>query len=317
MDPFRRVLVPVDFSTCGTSALAFAGAIAALDADLTVLYVHPYAVVAGGDSLCPPPVAPLDRETRDQLLSKLEALSVPLRTGSRDVHVVLREGVPAAVIQECADRGRHDLIVMGTHGRRGLDRLLAGSVTRTVARYARCSVLAVRAFDASDTIALPTLSNFLCPVDLTPSSDQTLELAASAARRLGAQLTVMHVIDPWQWDDPWPIARGDEEQVRALLWESAEERLAKRVAPHADTLAGAGIRIAFGHPKEAILRVARGIGADLVVVGAHAQSVLEGFFFGSTAQALLSACPYPLLIARPTAPAAGGQDEETAYAVEV
>jgi nucleotide-binding universal stress UspA family protein len=129
----QKILYPTDFSSFSTPAYFHALAMAeAHGASLTIAYAYK----PGGDSDREP------QQDRQFWRSQLESIS-PADPGITVNHVFL-EGDPATeIIQYSRDAGI-DLIVMGTHGRTGADRLLMGSVTEKVMRDAPCSVLAVK-----------------------------------------------------------------------------------------------------------------------------------------------------------------------------
>ena len=201
------------------------------------------------------------------------------------------EAEPEGEILDYAERHGVDLIVLATHGRRLLDRLLLGSLTEDVARKAPCSVLAVRDFDDGSTICLPTLSNVLCAVDRGDAAHGIVEIAAALARATGGRLTVHHVID----EGAWP-ARGDEERI--ALGETAHVEVARLLARHIDPGQTVDTLVTFGLPRDEISRVAHDRGADLLVLGAHSMARAGQRSFGSTADHLLRALPCPTLIAR-------------------
>jgi nucleotide-binding universal stress UspA family protein len=138
---FRRIVVPVDFSEPSDHALRVALDLArALQAELTVLHVlevpmYPYSGLG---------VAPVDLltpavEPAEQSLKALMATIPPPGAGS-----VLRIGTPVEQILAVAKESQADLIVMGTHGRRGVAHLFMGSVAERVVRTSPVPVLTVR-----------------------------------------------------------------------------------------------------------------------------------------------------------------------------
>src|SRR4051812_39036132 len=144
--PFRRILVPVDFSAHSDLALDVA-------ADLSRRYLasvtlaHMYAPTAtalpGGFMFLPEPA--LDKlfaDLRKGLDDKKRAAEA---AGAVNVETRLETGLPASGVCDLAKAGDFDLIVMGTHGRTGLSHALLGSVAERVARLAHCPVLTVRA----------------------------------------------------------------------------------------------------------------------------------------------------------------------------
>lgn len=145
MKPFSKILVPVDFSECSEQAIGGAVDLAArYDAALTMLYVHeplPLVFPEGTgiyESLQLPNVI---AELGKKLAAKKQAL---IDKGCKRVEAVERNGYPPSEITDFAKSGGFDLIVMGTHGRRGLSHLMIGSVAERVVRTAPCPVLTVR-----------------------------------------------------------------------------------------------------------------------------------------------------------------------------
>src|SRR5688572_15670272 len=134
----RTILHPTDFSKNSEYARHLAAALARdYNAHLVVLHVQPIpvAVYGYGEGILPPTV-----EARDELLRKLEGLDIP---GVWTTHR-LEEGDAVTEILNVAKDMNADLIVMGTHGGRGLTRLLMGSVAELVVRRANCPVLTIR-----------------------------------------------------------------------------------------------------------------------------------------------------------------------------
>jgi nucleotide-binding universal stress UspA family protein len=132
----RRILYATDFSSYSNQAYFHAVALAENHgAGLDVVFVY----VPGSGT--PDGAAP-DDAARRYWKSQLEQIH-PLNPGIQVKHVLL-EGDPAAEIVRHAREVNADLIVMGTHGRTGLERLLMGSVAEKVMRDAFCSVLVVK-----------------------------------------------------------------------------------------------------------------------------------------------------------------------------
>jgi nucleotide-binding universal stress UspA family protein len=138
----ERILVPVDFSDCSLDALEYAVVVAQqAKASLTLLHVlEP--VSYGLDFTLG------QSRTREQLreswTKRLEELASSLRVIHISVQSRLRGGHPTDSILDTVQTLPCDLIVMGTHGRRGISHAISGSVAEAVLRKARCPVLTVR-----------------------------------------------------------------------------------------------------------------------------------------------------------------------------
>ena len=131
----KKILFPTDFSTCSDAGLAQATALAR-DTGAKLLIVHveePPAAYGGGEMYYG-----ISEPDQTALLNMLHAVK-PADPKIQFEHRLLR-GDPAERIVEFADEEKCDLIVLGTHGRTGLRRLLMGSVAEAVVRRANCPV---------------------------------------------------------------------------------------------------------------------------------------------------------------------------------
>jgi nucleotide-binding universal stress UspA family protein len=147
MSPITRILVPVDFSEQSRAALDYAASLARLSgASIDLLHVWEIPTFE--------PPGPIIAEMRQTLWEASQSNAEQALSAFRDAAskrgIEIRgsraiAGTPSNAIVDAAKAGHHDLIVIGTHGRTGLSRMLIGSVAERVVRYAHCPVLAVRA----------------------------------------------------------------------------------------------------------------------------------------------------------------------------
>ncbi len=138
MLPIRTVLHPTDFSDRSWHALQLACALARdYKARLILLNVVPHAIIAYGEGVIPTDPEDLFREAHARLDAHADHCT-DLVAERR-----VEEGDPATLILSVALEGHADVIVMGTHGRTGLRRLIMGSVAEEVVRHASCPVLTV------------------------------------------------------------------------------------------------------------------------------------------------------------------------------
>ena len=135
----RKVLFPTDFSTCGDAGLHQATALAR-DSGATLLIVHvqePAVAYGGGEMYYGVP-----EPDRDALLGMLKRVVPPDASVPYEHRLIT--GDPASAIVRLAEAEQADLIVMGTHGRTGLKRMLMGSVAEAVVRRAPCPVFTMK-----------------------------------------------------------------------------------------------------------------------------------------------------------------------------
>jgi universal stress protein A len=135
MEPFQRILCPIDFSGTSEKALRYAERLAAA-AEAEIVLVHAFDAPQSYD------LAGQTRPADSTLKSRFEQIR-PASPQVKFTHV-LHAGVPGEVICWLAQDRNCDLIVIGTHGHSGLKHLLLGSVAEYVVRHARCPVLTVR-----------------------------------------------------------------------------------------------------------------------------------------------------------------------------
>jgi nucleotide-binding universal stress UspA family protein len=297
-----RVLCPVDFSEASQHAMEHALAIARWSgAAVSALHVsHPMVVpVTSGAGSC------FDDPDNEMTRLRSAAASLLERAGARDltVDIAVEAGDPARQILEHADRQAVNLIVVGTHGANGFERLILGSVTEKVLRKARCPVLTVppRAHFAA---ALP-FRQVLCAIDFSSASLDAMNYAGALAQQSHASLHLLHVVQ-WPWDEPPAPAPQDlpPEQAIALgeyrryVEASAMARLAALRRERIPEGIEAVPQIVHGKAYVQILRVAAEMRADLIVLGIHGRNAAGLAVFGSTANQVVRAAACPVLTVR-------------------
>lgn len=146
MQHFKRILVPVDFSTHSEAAVRLAADLARrYEGTLDLVHVFEpiaYPLPDGYVLFTPLQLNELVAQLEQQL-TRMKAMA--LAAGAPQVETHVRQGACAADICDFAREGAFDLIVMGTHGRTGLNHLLLGSVAERVLRMAPCPVLTIKA----------------------------------------------------------------------------------------------------------------------------------------------------------------------------
>jgi nucleotide-binding universal stress UspA family protein len=240
---------------------------------------------------------PLDASTRARLLSDLEAAAEPVRAAGVKPSLVLLEGDPSDEILKRAHTAPTDLIVMGTHGVRGFDRWILGSVAARVVEKAPCAVLTVPQ-PPEGTRPSPSLyEKLLCAVDLVDSGT-TLEAAFSIARASKGRLSVLHVLEDLpQYEATAGMAHIDWADFREGLEREALDRL-RRTAREDGDGGTAECLVVSGKAYREILRVAGSKGSSLIVMGIHGRGPLERLFFGSTTLHVVRQARCPVLTVR-------------------
>jgi nucleotide-binding universal stress UspA family protein len=305
MIEIRRILCPVDFSDHSRRALDHAIAIARwYKSTVTVLHVFSPAPVAafGPGPVVFEPIVLTDVD-RDQLLADVRAFAETESAPGVTVEAVVRGGNTAGEILEQATSMKADLLVIGTHGRSGFDRLLLGSVAERVLRRAGCPVMTVPGPLPHVMPAAPVLyKRILCPVDFSASSLHALKYATSLAQETDGQLTVVHVVEH-EFDTDGDAASVVERAGMTIgdFLKEREERLCRRLqklAAGAPEFCRVESLLSYGKPWREVLRVAAERQSDLIVMGAQGRGTADRILIGSTTQHVARGAPCPVLTLR-------------------
>jgi nucleotide-binding universal stress UspA family protein len=291
-----RILCPIDFSECADRAVRHATRIARwYEAEIHGLHVVPlmtegWAVpLAVATSAAAPPMPAGMRESLDRRLA-------PARTADLPVETYLREGGAAHEILAHAREANVDLIVMGSHGRGGFQHLLLGSVTESVVRKAPCPVMTVcHAGEPSDEPG-PPFRRIVCAVDFEPASEQAVRFALSLAEDADAEITLVHVVEPFLEEETARHAHISVEDYRQFLERQLVARLGALIPTEATNACRPREVVCIGRPWEEITRVAKERAADLLVMGLHGgRGAVDRLVFGSTTQHALRHAECPVL----------------------
>ena len=298
----ERVLCPVDFSEFSRRALSYAIALARwYGSKLTVLHVH--ADLPNVDMIPSLTVGParrimLDEIERAGILEAERTLVRDARPGDVPVEVALEEARdPHRAILEQASARKADLIVMGSHGRSGYERLLLGSVTEKILHKAPCPVMVVP-HRAEYPIAVGDVQfrRILCGIDFSDCSLAALEYALSVAEEADAQLTLVHVIETRSHFNALPPQVAlTLAQINAEEEADAAARLQALVPGSVRPFCTVTTMVTHGHGWTDIVRLAIESDTDLVVLGAHGHGAVERTLFGSTTHRVLRDAPCPVL----------------------
>ncbi len=209
-----------------------------------------------------------------------------------EVQSLLCEGDPPTVIVDIAKEKKADLIVLGTYGRKGLNRLLMGSVTSQVIVNSPVDVLVVK---KPCTACTGTYKSILVPFDSSVYSQKALNHALYLARVNIAEVTALYVIPRYEE----MIGFFRSESIKRSLHKEAQGILdiAKRIAS-----GNGGIslktEIQEGQPGEEIIRTASNLKNDLIIMGSYGYSGVNKAIIGSTAERVITNASCPILIAR-------------------
>jgi len=196
----ERILCPIDFSEVSVRASRYAQCVAG-HYRATLVVQHVIELQERPCGFYSPSLQLFEKFRQRIIANRLHDLQELVKPSSGiQAECIAQEGVPADAILSLAHEREVSLIVLKTHGRRGFDRLMLGSVAERVLRYASCPVLAVRqsAPPSSPREAATDgapIRRILCSVGFSAHSQRASEYALSAAASYDAEVTFLQVLD--------------------------------------------------------------------------------------------------------------------------
>ena len=289
---YDTILVPTDGSTGATAAARHALALAdAFDSRLhflSVVNAENGGGLVGLDSLAERRTV-LDEEATDAL----EALGELADEAGIPHETAIEEGTIHETILDYADAHGVDLVVMGTHGRTGLQRVLIGSVTERVGRTSDVPVFTTR----REPAARPTYGDVLIPTDGSDAATAAVEHGLAIAERYDGTVHVLSVVDLNSLAGSYDVGPGISAIIDA--WSDDCERA---VASVADVAEERGIdvvtEVVQGTPYRAITDYVDDAAIDLVTMGTHGRTGIERYLVGSVTERVVRTSDVPVLTTR-------------------
>lgn len=268
----KAVLVTTDFTKASEKPLRRALAIAHhYEAKFYLAHV----VTSVGYAIAGPPALQLatDAATRDVQELEQNLVESGCLNGLSHEFIVRQGGEIWKQLESVISEKEVDLVVVGTHGRRSLGKMLLGSVAEQIFRRANCLVLTVGpgCFGDSPLEDARPYRSFLFATDFGECSLQALPRAISFANHFGAKLILLHVapIAPIPEGLHWSGTTTDIRKMREEAGRPALERLKELVSQNIELNTPSEFIVKFGRPSEKILQVAHAREADLIIMGLH------------------------------------------------
>jgi len=262
---FQNILFATDFSPAAAQAIPYVKQIAKhYGADLCTFHVRPPVVVPISEPTNWSPEVFTEAAQIEDDRHRQEVLDTfrGIRT-----QVLIEEGSIAPCLQQAIENNHTDLVVIGTHGRTGIGKLLMGSVAEEIFRTVSCPVLTVCPHSDPSYRTPGLFREILYATDLSPESNVAAAHALSLAQEFQSLLTLLHV-----------IPKLDSSDIRMatntlIVW---EKRLRKLVPPEVEAWCNVVFSVAQGDPAEKILEFADLRNADLIVLGVRPEEGVPG-----------------------------------------
>jgi nucleotide-binding universal stress UspA family protein len=301
----RNILCPVDFSDFSRSALRYAISLARhFGSGLVVQHTaQPAYLPMEGLPMegFAPSFGAITLKTQLQIArDEIRRMLIATGIDTSEVTVLLSDGDVTSHIMETISKERIDLIVMGTHGHKGFNRAVMGSVAEYMIHHAVCPVLVASRppEDIADPDQGAGLRTILLATDFSIHSDRALVYALKWGCEWGSKVVLFHAVE-----EAAPAMKGlvelfpeynpyFEERV-AAAW----KKIGGMVSEAARSWCEVVYEIRHGNPKEDILRVAEEKGADLIITGARGAG-RSGARWGSVSSAVVRDGRFPVLVVR-------------------
>jgi nucleotide-binding universal stress UspA family protein len=295
MIQLSNVLVPVDFSQCSAKAINY-GLSLALQFRARLVLAHIVPSIAALNYALPEDTYEHEKRAFADAHARLPQ-QIPVEYRDRvDFHSVVKTGDVRNELLGIMDEEKVDLVVMGTHGRRNVERFFLGSTTETMLRKVPVPILTVSRIDTDKEIRAPgpvPIRRILYATDHSDSAKIGLHYAVELSRTFAANLSVLHVMDRLEVWGSELLGHLPEDITR--VHEIAAERLQQLV----ETERGANLKIETsvieGTPYREIVKFAEHTNADLLVLNVQSKTVLERAMLGATAERVIRSAHVPVL----------------------
>ena len=289
----KKILVPTDFSEAAKAALDQALFLTAkYGAELMIL--HARLMFEDDPSELPDKLTSIKKEELDIEHALMERLKKrTIRHSHLNIkHEIIRGYSAPSAILGYINNHDFDLVVIGTHGRTGLEHILIGSVTEKVVRYARCPVLTVH----SQEYVKEEFNKILVPFDFSDHSILALRTAAEMIDGQKGEIHLLYAVE--QEVHPALYAWGMKSALEAIpdLVEKVELRMDENIAAISELKGKKMVKVVReGKPHKEISAYADDIKPDIVVIGTHGLVGLERLLLGSTTERVIRSIKQPVL----------------------
>jgi nucleotide-binding universal stress UspA family protein len=291
----KKILYPTDFSECAGHALPHTVHLAErFGAELHLLHalvLHEADPGNAAHSL--PNMEELYQVLEDHARAQMDAAMQEHAKRGFTIRRAQLRGIsaPGAILDYAADN-EIDLVVMGTHGRRGLRRLLLGSVAEEVVRLAPCPVLTVPEHEHG--AAAGHVERILVPVDFSEHAVLAIRYARELAALYGAHLHLLHIVDEVIYPDFYPPVMPSGGTINEELRDQSVERLRTLMADANAPPDRTDVHVRSGRAAPEIAQFAEQQAADLIVIASHGLTGISHMLLGSVTEQVVRRAPCPV-----------------------
>lgn len=292
MITMKKILCPVDFFPASDAAVTYAAGLAAnYGARVHLLHVItpllPTAYEYAIDTV------EIMKSIEKNAAEQAAALAVRVREAGAPADIEVRSGDVYDEIKHAIEDEKPELVVMGTHGRRGVERWFMGSTTEKLLRHSPVPLVTIAA-SGKRVVTHPRFRNILVTTDFSEGTADALAHAFSVAQENDSHIVLLHVVHD--------IAADVSGKYRDSLIRGVHKQLQDLVPAEARNWCEVETRVETGVPYRIILRMLEDEKIDLVVMNIHGKGMLDRALLGSTAERVVRAASCPVMAIPPLRP---------------
>jgi nucleotide-binding universal stress UspA family protein len=289
MITINKILCPVDFFPASDAAVRYAAGLASTYG-ARVHLLHVIAPVIPGAVEFPTQTADILKSLEESSSFELKKLQAAASRSGVNVDIELRFGDVYGEIKRTIEVVKPELVVMGTHGRRGVERWFIGSTTEKLLRHTPVPLLTISA-GAEPPGTPPQFRRILVTTDFSEGTADALSYAFSVAEENESRITLLHVLSD--------VAAGLKEKYVNPLIKGVHKQLDELVPAEARTWCDVTTRVESGIPYQVILKTVEDDKADLLVMNIHGKGMLDRALLGSNAERVVRAASCPVMLIPP------------------
>jgi len=287
MITIKTILCPVDFFPASDAAVNYAAGLAGnYGAGIHLLHVITPVPVAAYEY--PVDTTEITKAIEARAEEELGLLEARLRQRGINAASEIRVGDVYDEIKRSIATVKPEILVMGTHGRRGLERWFMGSTTEKLLRHSPVPLITINAEEKQNS---PQFKRILVTTDFSEGTADALAYAFSVAQENESRISLLHVIND--------VTADVSGKYRQSLIQGVREQLEKLVPAEARVWCDVETLVATGVPYRLVLRVLEDEKIDLLVMNIHGKGMLDRALLGSTAERVVRVAPCPVMLIPP------------------
>jgi nucleotide-binding universal stress UspA family protein len=289
MITIKKILCPVDFFPASDMAVDYATGLALnYDAKIHLLHV----VMPGVPPAYEYPVnsGEIVKSMEDAAAKEIDNIVTRVKAAGVAVESEVRVGDVHDEIKRAIDVVKPNLVVLGTHGRRGVERWFMGSTTERLLRHSPVPLLTISGNNGA-AAGEPRFKRILVTTDFSEGTADALAYAFAMAQENDSRVTLLHVLHD--------VAADLSGKYREPLTKGIQSELEELVPPEAKDWCDVVTKVETGMPYRIILRTLEDEKVDLLVMNIHGKGMLDRALLGSTAERVVRAARCPVMLIPP------------------